>query len=78
MDIKNMEVFNSSQKSIAFHSNNIEIHSFSSLIIIRNIYINGTDQFLGIDGIEISNANLIKRADGYFLYVTTYWNKDKL
>ena len=43
-----------------------------------NIYINGTDQFLGRDGVEISNANLIKKADGYFLYVTTYWNKDKL
>ena len=37
-----------------------------------NIYINGTNQFLGIDGVEIANANLIRKANRYFLYVTTF------
>ena len=44
--------------------------------ISGKIHINGTKQFW--DKAEIVNANLVKKPNGYFLYVTTYFNKENL
>lgn len=44
--------------------------------ISGKIHINGTKQFW--DKAEIANANLVKKPNGYFLYVTTYFNKEDL
>lgn len=44
--------------------------------ISGKIHINGTKQFW--DKAEIANANLVKKPNGYFLYVTTYFSKENL
>lgn len=44
--------------------------------ITGKIHINGTKQFW--NKAEIANANLVKKPNGYFLYVTTYFNKEDL
>lgn len=44
--------------------------------ISGKIHINGTEQFW--NKAEIANANLVKKPNGYFLYVTTYFNKEDL
>ena len=46
--------------------------------ISGKLYINGTQQFLNFPNVEIANANLVKKANGYFLYVMTFWNKEDL
>lgn len=46
--------------------------------ISGKLYVNGTHQFLDFKNVEIANANLVRKANGYFLYVTTYWNRKDL
>lgn len=46
--------------------------------IAGKLYVNGTHQFMEVPGVEIANANLVKKANGYFLYVTTFWNRKDL
>lgn len=46
--------------------------------ISGKLYVNGTHQFLDSSDVEIANANLVRKANGYFLYVTTYWNRKDL
>ena len=46
--------------------------------ISGKLFINGTQQFLDFPNVEIANANLVKKSNGYFLYVTTFWNKKDL
>lgn len=46
--------------------------------ISGKLYVNGTHQFLDFPNVEIANANLVRKANGYFLYVTTFWNRKDL
>lgn len=46
--------------------------------ISGKLFVNGTQQFLDVPNVEIANANLVKKANGYFLYVTTFWNRKDL
>lgn len=46
--------------------------------ISGKLYVNGTHQFLDSPNVEIANANLVRKANGYFLYVTTFWNRKDL
>ena len=46
--------------------------------ISGKLFVNGTQQFLDFANVEIANANLVRRANGYFLYVTTFWNRKDL
>lgn len=46
--------------------------------ISGKLFVNGTQQFLDFANVEIANANLVRKANGYFLYVTTFWNKKDL
>lgn len=46
--------------------------------ISGKLYVNGTHQFLDSSDVEIANANLIKKPNGYLLYVTTFWNRKDL
>lgn len=46
--------------------------------ISGKLFVNGTQQFLGFANVEIANANLVRRANGYFLYITTFWNRKDL
>lgn len=39
------------------------------------IRVNGLEQILSIEGIEIANAKLIQKASGYYLAITTFVNK---
>ena len=40
-----------------------------------NIRVNGLEQILSIEGIEIANAKLIQKASGYYLAITTFVDK---
>ena len=40
------------------------------------LVVNGLDQFINIPGIEIANAYLLKKPDGYYIAITTYQNID--
>lgn len=42
----------------------------------KGIIVNGLNQFINIDGIEICNARLIKRGDGIFIQFVTYQPKN--
>lgn len=51
--------------------NKVKIMGVSGKVLVR-----GTKQF-NKDEVEFANANLIKKADGYYLKVTAYINKEK-
>ena len=51
--------------------NRIKIQRISGKIVV-----NGLDQFINIPGIEIANAYLLKKPDGYYIAITTYQNID--
>ena len=40
------------------------------------VRVRGLHQFFGSSGIEIANARLIRRADGYFIQFITFWPKE--
>lgn len=75
--------FKSDVNCIPLKQNNYT-HQFKSLHKVRiagisgKLFVNGAHQFLDIPGVEIANANLVKKANGYFLYITTYWSKEAI
>ena len=46
--------------------------------ISGKITVNGLDQFINIPGIEIANAKILNKPDGYYIAITTYQNIDSL
>lgn len=45
--------------------------------IPKYLKVNGLEQFLGIEGIEIANARLLKRIDGYYVQITCFLPKEE-
>ena len=46
--------------------------------ISKKIVVNGLDQFIDIPNIEIANAHILNKPDGYYIAITTYQNIDDL
>ena len=46
--------------------------------ISGKVVVNGLDQFIDIPNIEIANAFLLNKSDGYYIAITTYQNIDDL
>ena len=46
--------------------------------ISKKITVNGLDQFIDIPNIEIANAKILNKPDGYYIAITTYQNIDSL
>ena len=42
------------------------------------LVVNGLDQFINIPDIEIANAKILNKPDGYYIAITTYQYTDKL
>ena len=53
--------------------NRIKIQKISGYIVV-----NGLDQFIGIPNIEIANAHILNKPDGYYIAITTYQNISNL
>ena len=53
--------------------NRIKIQKISGKIIV-----NGLDQFIDIPNIEIANAKILNKPDGYYIAITTYQNIDDM
>ena len=53
--------------------NRIKIQKISGYVVV-----NGLEQFINIPGIEIANAHLLNKPDGYYIAITTYQNIDDL
>lgn len=46
--------------------------------ISKKITVNGLDQFIDIPKIEVANAKILNKPDGYYIAITTYQNIDDL
>ena len=46
--------------------------------ISKKITVNGLDQFINIPDIEIANAKILNKPDGYYIAITTYQNISNL
>ena len=46
--------------------------------ISKKITVNGLDQFIDIPNIEIANAKILNKPDGYYIAITTYQNTSDL
>ena len=46
--------------------------------ISKKITVNGLEQFIDIPGIEIANAKILNKPDGYYIAITTYQHIDDL
>lgn len=70
--------------------NSIELKQFNNTHRIKNLKrvsiqgikgyfrVRGLDQFYTIPDIEVANAKLLKKSDGYYIHWTTYIFKDKI
>ena len=56
-----------------YDSKYIKIQKISGKLIV-----NGLDQFINIPDIEIANAKILNKPDGYYIAITTYQYTDKL
>ena len=52
-----------------YSHNRIKIQNISDKIVV-----NGLNQFINIPGIEIANAHILNKPDGYYIAITTYQN----
>ena len=73
----------SEYKAIELSQYNItyKIHGNKRIKIQRisgKLIVNGLDQFINIPDIEIANAHLLNKPDGYYIAITTYQYTDKL
>ena len=63
------------------YGNTYKIYSHNKMkiqAISKKIIVNGLDQFINIPGIEIANAHLLNKPDGYYIAITTYQNINDL
>ena len=63
------------------YGNTYKIYSHNKMKIqgiSKKITVNGLDQFIDIPNIEIANAHLLNKPDGYYIAITTYQNIDDL
>ena len=61
------------------YGNTYKIYSHNKMKIqgiSKKIIVNGLDQFIDIPGIEIANARILNKPDGYYIAITTYQNID--
>jgi|WetSurMetagenome_2_1015567.scaffolds.fasta_scaffold01346_21 putative transposase len=47
-----------------------------SIPMFRNLAVYGLEQFINIPGYEVANANIIRKASGYYIKVTVYIPKE--
>ena len=63
------------------YGNTYKIYSHNKMKIqgiSKKIIVNGLDQFIDIPDIEIANAKILNKPDGYYIAITTYQNIDNL
>ena len=63
------------------YGNTYKIYSHNKMKIqgiAKKITVNGLDQFINIPGIEIANAKILNKPDGYYIAITTYQNIDDM
>ena len=63
------------------YGNTYKIYSHNKMKIqgiSKKIVVNGLDQFINIPGIEIANAHILNKPDGYYIAITTYQTIDDL
>ena len=63
------------------YGNTYKIYSHNKMKvqgISKKITVNGLDQFIDIPNIEIANAKILNKPDGYYIAITTYQNIDNL
>ena len=63
------------------YGNTYKIYSHNKMKvqgISKKITVNGLDQFIDIPDIEIANAKILNKPDGYYIAITTYQYTDKL
>ena len=63
------------------YGNTYKIYSHNKMKIqgiSKKIIVNGLDQFIDIPNIEIANAKILNKPDGYYIAITTYQNIDDL
>ena len=59
------------------YGNTYKIYSHNKMKIqgiSKKIIVNGLDQFIDIPDIEIANAKILNKPDGYYIAITTYQN----
>lgn len=70
-------------KSLNFKQNGLthkikNSHKVKLQGVSKDIRVNGLDQFINEDGIEISNLKLLNTPRGYYMAITTFIDRDKL
>lgn len=63
------------------YGNTYKIYSYNKMKIqgiSKKITVNGLDQFIDIPKIEVANAKILNKPDGYYIAITTYQNIDDL
>ena len=63
------------------YGNTYKIYSHNKIKIqgiSKKITVNGLDQFIDIPNIEIANAKILNKPDGYYIAITTYQNINDL
>ena len=63
------------------YGNTYKIYSHNKMKIqgiSKKITVNGLDQFIDIPNIEIANAHILNKPDGYYIAITTYQNIDDI
>ena len=63
------------------YGNTYKIYSHNKMKIqgiSKKIIVNGLDQFINIPNIEVANAKILNKPDGYYIAITTYQNIDNL
>ena len=63
------------------YGNTYKIYSHNKMKIqgiSKKITVNGLDQFIDIPNIEVANAKILNKPDGYYIAITTYQNIDDL
>ena len=75
--------YKSSITSLKFKQNGVthrirNSHKIKLQGVSKDIRINGLDQFINQDGIEIADVNLLDTPKGYYISITTFIDKDKV
>lgn len=63
------------------YGNTYKIYSHNKMKvqgISKKITVNGLDQFIDIPNIEVANAKILNKPDGYYIAITTYQNIDDM
>lgn len=72
-EYKSIELSQYNRTYKIYGNKHIKIQKISGKIIV-----NGLEQFINIPDIEIANAKILNKPDGYYIAITTYQYNDKL